>query len=81
MITSTAKEIIVPGKSEYPKLMKSIKEDLIVLFYSEGEGVAIHCGDDAIDDNYFVGKRSSVWRMEFFVNFYGEVVIKAENND
>jgi len=53
----------------YPKLMES--DGLIVLFVGASKGTAI------IGNKYHpVGHSSTVWDMEVFQNFEGEIILK-----
>lgn len=72
MITTTIKEGKKVG-TEFPKLMKSVNSDLIVLFRKNQSGTVI-VGNSLNK----VGYVSSTWAIGSFKDFTGELILKND---
>lgn len=61
----------------YPRLMSSNEEqDLVVLFYREGQGMVVNPGDAG---NYYVGHHSVAWNHEsYWTDFEGQVILSND---
>ena len=70
MITAEIKESKVVG-TEFPKLMKSVHSDLIVLFRENQSGTVI-VGNSL----YNVGHVSGIWGVGAFEDFNDELILK-----
>ena len=70
MITTEIKESKVT-ETKFPKLMKSINSNLIVMFQGLKVGIALvgDCANDA-------GEYSTDWAMKYFEDFNDELILK-----
>lgn len=60
-------------KSEFPKLMESRTNEIVVLFTSPGKGTAVYIPDDC--PLSYLGEYSDLWAMDLFENFYGRIIL------
>jgi hypothetical protein len=60
---------------EFPKLMTNVVTGTIVLFETEGKGVAL------VGDAYSecLGDFSENWNMDHFTDYYGQITIENKN--
>ncbi|MGK0446511.1 MAG: hypothetical protein ACJA2M_000280 [Polaribacter sp.] len=75
MITSK----IVENKessNEFPKLMRSVKNGLIVLFTSKSIGTVLSV---SIGSMHKLGDFSEFWTSKCFEDFTGELILKNKN--
>ena len=77
-ITSVANGDSKPNGPEYPKLMKSVINGLIVLFHGPSKGMVVANGKTSQSK---VGDYSEVWGMQYFEPYYGTVSITSKHDD
>lgn len=58
---------------EFPRLMKASNPDNIVLMTEYGKGVVLFSSIE-----YEIGYLSSIWNMDIFSDFDGEITLKNE---
>ena len=68
MINSKVVNTINPNRTEFPKLMISTS-NTIVLFYNDFSGISVVTGNDYDT----VGEFSECWDRDVFTNFNGKV--------
>ena len=76
-LTSTQKASKHKSKpSIYPCLMQSKHSKIIVLFWSEGNGVIVERGDALIRD--LGDSEVTLWDMKVFQPYYGTVTLESK---
>jgi hypothetical protein len=66
------KSIHEENQNEYPCLMESTKNDVIVLFNEESQGMVVNTSCK----QYKIGEYNDLWNMSVFTKLEGKVILE-----